>query len=524
MAIELTDILVALGNFPLLEDISLLGGFRTVANTTERDAIDPTSRKVGMFVWLSDDAKLYRLSGGIDNADWVEVPLGSGGSPNDFVVVSSAPENTDKVFTSVEAALAAANGTDGVVRILFTESFVIGNGEASVSVDFSNVILVGNAGGRASKSLLINENVTITALPLAIENLELILSANTTLPAINANTFLVLRDAKITSSGAPTTNCLISNELHISLYGASSLVGTGWLEVEPGPLFINAYDEAVVEETTFLGTGTVNISLFGDSRTTTQTFAGTKTYRTDGANAFYQEIPNDQSDYELEPFPSQIVYIIPGGSPQPITIHIPTMSTTAKNDRNWILIKDATGTASTNTITVVADGGGGIETGTNTYVINQDYGAVLLRFVTDNLWVVAGSHKATGAVAFQYGDFPIDVSNVFVGPGGTSDLHVFVDGSGGNRATIVYNVTVSAAAPFGEYASFQIVGTFTRGTSTITEREIVMVNGPSISDNGFNVFFEVIGTTITMQADSPFESYWRAFGFITVTSGTFGEA
>lgn len=56
------------------------GGYRSVANLTERDEITEPRRKEGMKVFVNDIGKEYRLIGGIANENWLEVGTGSGGS------------------------------------------------------------------------------------------------------------------------------------------------------------------------------------------------------------------------------------------------------------------------------------------------------------------------------------------------------------------------------------------------------------------------------------------------------------
>jgi hypothetical protein len=64
MAIDLVSFLRPKnGNtFALLEDVYLKGGYRSVANATERDAIDPLCRKSGMLVLTRDNTTIWKLS------------------------------------------------------------------------------------------------------------------------------------------------------------------------------------------------------------------------------------------------------------------------------------------------------------------------------------------------------------------------------------------------------------------------------------------------------------------------------
>lgn len=50
-----------------------LGGFRTVLTTTQRDAIPDQRRQEGMLVYVMSDQKIYLLTAGKTNSDWVEL-------------------------------------------------------------------------------------------------------------------------------------------------------------------------------------------------------------------------------------------------------------------------------------------------------------------------------------------------------------------------------------------------------------------------------------------------------------------
>jgi len=136
MAIGLTDILVALGNFPLLEDIFLKGGFRAVDNPEARDDIDPSMQKSGMLVWVESEGKLYQMAEG-----WVEVSLGPGNGSTNTVPVWSNPSNT------------LANSTDSIGAVRLGSSAgqnIIVQPTASLDAGGANVEVNGGAGGPTS--------------------------------------------------------------------------------------------------------------------------------------------------------------------------------------------------------------------------------------------------------------------------------------------------------------------------------------------------------------------------------------
>lgn len=75
MPIQLASILVPrLGNtYALIEDKFVKGGFRVVNTLSDRDNIDTTTKKQGMFVHTLEDGKIWKL--GSDLITWTEAPL-----------------------------------------------------------------------------------------------------------------------------------------------------------------------------------------------------------------------------------------------------------------------------------------------------------------------------------------------------------------------------------------------------------------------------------------------------------------
>lgn len=68
--------------YPLARTAELLGTEKQVADATERDAILPALRAVGMVAYVVGEAKSYRLVGGVANTNWVEVVYSSVGQTN----------------------------------------------------------------------------------------------------------------------------------------------------------------------------------------------------------------------------------------------------------------------------------------------------------------------------------------------------------------------------------------------------------------------------------------------------------
>jgi hypothetical protein len=70
--IEVIDIIVPKndGNFAVVEDINILGGWRVVPDITARDAIQSGRRKEGMNVYVLSTGETFKLIGGITNDKW----------------------------------------------------------------------------------------------------------------------------------------------------------------------------------------------------------------------------------------------------------------------------------------------------------------------------------------------------------------------------------------------------------------------------------------------------------------------
>jgi hypothetical protein len=91
-----------------------LGGLRTVADSTARNAIVNERREVGMMAYVTAENKYYYLSGGTGNSYWVEFTGGSGGgtgavssitgTPNEIEVSSSTGNVTIGLPNSINIA------------------------------------------------------------------------------------------------------------------------------------------------------------------------------------------------------------------------------------------------------------------------------------------------------------------------------------------------------------------------------------------------------------------------------------
>lgn len=115
MPINLTLDIVPLGDFPILDDNYIKGGFQIVADTTARDAINEASRKEGMLVWTQATSVLYQLGPGITNGDWAVFSAGGGGVTGPGSSTSKAIARWgDTSGTSLENSVVTIE-SDGVV-------------------------------------------------------------------------------------------------------------------------------------------------------------------------------------------------------------------------------------------------------------------------------------------------------------------------------------------------------------------------------------------------------------------------
>lgn len=101
------------GPFPTHEDIHGEGGFQVRADSTDRDSIPTANRKEGMWVKLLSDGKVYTLTGGITNGDWVEVTFGGGGA-----VIFDGGTNPDNIRSNRPTLQSSIDNTKiGIVNL-----------------------------------------------------------------------------------------------------------------------------------------------------------------------------------------------------------------------------------------------------------------------------------------------------------------------------------------------------------------------------------------------------------------------
>ena len=105
MAIKITGTFAPSGEFSLIEDIHLLGGFRIVDTESDRDSIPALRRKWGMLVYVRDSETTYILKNNngdlTDNANWeIYTPGGNITSSVDDITIESTTGYKD--FSKIE--------------------------------------------------------------------------------------------------------------------------------------------------------------------------------------------------------------------------------------------------------------------------------------------------------------------------------------------------------------------------------------------------------------------------------------
>jgi len=79
------------GDTYLVEDTDIHGGYRSVADLIERNAIPLSARRVGMTVYCIADKTEYQLIGTIANSAWTIRPLFSGKLHGVATIIVTAP-------------------------------------------------------------------------------------------------------------------------------------------------------------------------------------------------------------------------------------------------------------------------------------------------------------------------------------------------------------------------------------------------------------------------------------------------
>jgi len=158
-----------LDTYALQSEVFNRGGYRTVADTVDRDAITVDRRKLGMLVYCLSDSVFYTLKSGLTNADWEVAEIGG-------IKTSSTTYNSngdevwieDKNVMNVLAWDTSSNlsiyvqdlsseWVDGRIVFVNIDSNAIGSGDASLYTFGGNYILYG---GVLTQSLSIPRGTT----------------------------------------------------------------------------------------------------------------------------------------------------------------------------------------------------------------------------------------------------------------------------------------------------------------------------------------------------------------------------
>ena len=128
------------------------GGYRTVADLTERDDITTDRRKLGMLVYVLSEDKYYTLKTGLTNSDWVLASLGGSSEPLFVDIISDTNISLPGYYFMYDGAelTITSNATNRVFNIKAVEN-------CKVTVD-TNII------EGVSQSISLNEGSGMTVL------------------------------------------------------------------------------------------------------------------------------------------------------------------------------------------------------------------------------------------------------------------------------------------------------------------------------------------------------------------------
>ena len=123
-------------------DIYGEGGYMTVADVTEREAITTERRKQGMAVFQNDTNELYILQDGVTNADWVLFSGGGGSGDMQDVYDNSTPnviatDNAKSLELSngeIQITSVTSGGLSGEISLVAEETINIGSNSGNVEL------------------------------------------------------------------------------------------------------------------------------------------------------------------------------------------------------------------------------------------------------------------------------------------------------------------------------------------------------------------------------------------------------
>lgn len=116
--------------YPVTDPKWGLGGLRTVADATERDAITSQRREIGMLVYVTDEQQYYMLGSGLTNSDWSAMNWGGQSSSQIFV---SATGDT----TYIGAGTPTVTGY--TIGDVYVTTFLSGNTATGVTINIDGI-------------------------------------------------------------------------------------------------------------------------------------------------------------------------------------------------------------------------------------------------------------------------------------------------------------------------------------------------------------------------------------------------
>jgi len=156
--------------YAITDEIFNRGGYRSVADTTERDAITADRRKLGMLVYCFNDNTFYTLKTGLDNTDWEIANLG-GSEPSlivqndnstDFLSLPNGSQSVvvlnwwDGTSLDIELPPASANKDKEILVYNGTTGASTGNGELNIQTNSAGDYIRFDGGDSGTFLLLVD--------------------------------------------------------------------------------------------------------------------------------------------------------------------------------------------------------------------------------------------------------------------------------------------------------------------------------------------------------------------------------
>ena len=132
-----------LDSYALQSEVFNRGGYRSVTDITERDAITLDRRKLGMLVYCFSDSTFYTLKAGLDNTDWEVANLGAGLSG---IVINDNTSTVYNVKTTDRVILVKAFDDGAALELSIDGSDNFPDGWSCIIVDDWRTGNTGNGG------------------------------------------------------------------------------------------------------------------------------------------------------------------------------------------------------------------------------------------------------------------------------------------------------------------------------------------------------------------------------------------